>query len=317
MAKLPDTPKVLVHAQLVPSQGHRFQPTGFPDIGAGRFTLPDGTEMVLVESEQSVANRLEAACWDDANACLMSPLTNMPYVQVDMGKDTAVTTSLHEAHRLNSVYIEKSDFHPALIEAIGYDKKSKLPPSLKDLYSALLKYDPNSLIHGCFLESIAGTLRLARSLSGFIEASNIRSVHFGGVKNDHVSPSTADSAENKKAKDGYGNVPFHREAFTAESLDAYFNIDLQQIRSFGLPDAANEFLYALCWYKILGFLETGLRLRTACDLDLKKLCITRPGDGIETPSRSDIEATLKATIATLGEQNHFASPSTTIANYNA
>ncbi|MEE9384679.1 MAG: type I-U CRISPR-associated RAMP protein Csb1/Cas7u [Nannocystaceae bacterium] len=314
---LPETPKVLIHAKLGPSQGHRFQPTGFPDIGPGRYTLPDGTEMVLVESEQSVANRLEAACWDESNECLTPALNNMPYVQVDMAKKAAVTTSLHEAHRLNSVYIEKSDFHNTLVEAIGYDKKSKLPPDLKALYKALLRYDPNSLIHGCFLESIAGTLRFARSLSGFIEATNIRSVHFGGVKNDHVSPSTADADDNKKAKDGYGNVPFHREAFTAESLDAYFNIDLQQIRSFGLPEVANEFLYALCWYKILGFLENGLRLRTACDLDLKELRVTRPDSGIEIPARDNIESTLASSIAALGEQAYFASPSTTVAKYSA
>ncbi len=317
MTALPDSPKVLIHASLRPAQGHRFQPTGFPDIGAGRYTLPNGTEMVLVESEQSVANRLEATCWDESAAGLPDALTGMPYVQVDIDGDPAVTTSLHEAHRLNSVYIEKSDFRPKLVEAIGYDKKSKRPPNLKALYKALLKYDPNSLVHGCFLESIAGQLRFARSLSGFIEATNIGSVHFGGVKNDHVSPSTSESADDKKAKDGYGNVPFHREAFTAESLDAYFNIDLQQIRSFALPEPANEFLYALCWYKILGFLEGGLRLRTACDLDLVELRVTRPDNGIEIPSRTHLEETLKTSLASLEKDGHLASPSTTIAKYTA
>jgi hypothetical protein len=47
--------------------GRSFPATGFPDLGAARYTLPDGMEMLLVESSQSVANRMELACWDDAN----------------------------------------------------------------------------------------------------------------------------------------------------------------------------------------------------------------------------------------------------------
>ena len=51
--------RVLLEADLVPMQGQRFQPTGFADLGAAVYTLPDGTRMLLVESAQSMANRLE------------------------------------------------------------------------------------------------------------------------------------------------------------------------------------------------------------------------------------------------------------------
>ena len=51
--------RILVEADLVPVQGQRFQPTGFADLGAAVYTLPDGTRMLLVESAQSMANRLE------------------------------------------------------------------------------------------------------------------------------------------------------------------------------------------------------------------------------------------------------------------
>ena len=61
-AKLNTAPRLLMQAELKPLQGERFQPTGFADLGVARYTLPDGTEMLLVESAQSVANRMELAC---------------------------------------------------------------------------------------------------------------------------------------------------------------------------------------------------------------------------------------------------------------
>ena len=55
-------PRLLMHANLKPVQGDRFQPTGFADLGAAVYERPDGTRMLLVESAQSIANRLEDTC---------------------------------------------------------------------------------------------------------------------------------------------------------------------------------------------------------------------------------------------------------------
>ncbi|MEM9694655.1 MAG: type I-U CRISPR-associated RAMP protein Csb1/Cas7u, partial [Myxococcota bacterium] len=205
MDLLPNAPRILIRADLEPLQGHRFQPTGFPDIGAAEYQLADGTRMLLVESEQSVANRLESVCWDHGAGALVEQLREMPYVQVDDKDGTPLTASILEAHRLNSVYIEKSEFFDeTLKKAIAYDKKK--PTDLRKLAAALCRFDPNSLVHGTFLESIAGTLRLPRMLGGFIEARDVTTVSFGGVKNDRVTPETKDS--DRKAADGYGNVPY-------------------------------------------------------------------------------------------------------------
>ncbi|MFY9399334.1 MAG: type I-U CRISPR-associated RAMP protein Csb1/Cas7u, partial [Desulfomonilia bacterium] len=78
--KLERVPRLLMEAQLKPLQGARFQPTGFPDLGAARYTVPDGTEMLLVESAQSVANRMELACWDEADDDLIPQLRGLPYI---------------------------------------------------------------------------------------------------------------------------------------------------------------------------------------------------------------------------------------------
>lgn len=129
---LPDAPRLLLEVDLQPAQGTRFQPTGFPDLGAATYRLADGTEMLLVESAQSVANRLEAACWDEAEDRLIAPLQGLPYVEV-VRDGKVITNSLLEAHRLNSAYIEKSDVADAIKADIGYESgqpvdRPPLPP---------------------------------------------------------------------------------------------------------------------------------------------------------------------------------------------
>ncbi len=91
------------------------------------------------------------------------------------------------------------------------------------------------------------------------------------MKLDRIDPS-GDAAK------GYGNVPFARTEFTAKSTLAYFNLDLATTRGYGLGDNAEKLLIALALFKILQFLETGLRLRTACDFEFKTLRVTRPKD---------------------------------------
>src|SRR5437867_13178143 len=103
---LANQPRLLIEAELQPIQGHRFQPTGFPDLGAATYNLPDGTPMLLVESAQSMANRLEAVCWDEAKGRVINELEGLPYVEASV--DGAKTNSLLEAHRLNSPYIVNS-----------------------------------------------------------------------------------------------------------------------------------------------------------------------------------------------------------------
>jgi CRISPR-associated protein Csb1 len=307
---VPDAPRILLEADLRPLQGTRLQPTGFPDIGAATYKHPDGTEMLLVESPQSVANRLESVCWDDARDDLVEVLAGMPYVRVKRdGKP--LTSSIQEAHRLNSVYIEKSDGFEKIKQEIGEAE----PVDRRRLARALLKLDPNSLVHGTFLESISGTMRLARALSGFIEARGVQVVASGGVKNDRVSAGTeADS--NATAKEGFGNVPFHRDEYTAASITSFFSLDLAQIRGYGLGPDAERFLIALALWKVRRFLDTGLRLRTACDLDLVELRVQRPA-GWMLPERDELEAELKASIQALASKEAFGRPPILEVNFEA
>lgn len=304
--QIPATSRLLLQAELTPAQGKRFQPTGFPDLGPAEYKLHDGTSDVLVESAQSVANRLEAALWDAGTDALAAPATGLPYVAVVDSAGKAVTTSLSEAHRLNSPYIldaEGSAVRAAFDAAFPKDSTER--PDLRELAKLLLRFDPNSLLHGVFIaksEIAGGRLRLARALSGFVEAHGVLAAESGGVKNDPVNPS-GDAAK------GYGNVPFSRTEYTAERLVAYFNLDLAQIRGYRLGEAAERLLFALAIVKIHRFLQDGLRLRTACDLDVKALTVTRPA-GFELPSLAEVEAALPGLIAAVSGQ--FASPAITV-----
>jgi CRISPR-associated protein Csb1 len=307
-------PRLLIEAELKPLQGTRFQPTGFPNLGAATYKMPDssanGADMLLVESAQSVANRLESVCWDEVADDWVPPLKGLPVVKVRDGKGVVLTNSVLEAHRLNSAYIENSDWFDKFKNEIRYDEKATRPLNMRDnLYPALLKYDPNSLLHGVFLESIAGVIRVPRALSGFIEAKNVRTASSGGVKNDRVDASG--KIEGGGAAAGYGNVPFARDEYTAEQITGYFNLDLAQLRAFGLGVEVERLLIALALFKIRKFLAEGLRLRTACDLALVSLKVTRPKDDFDVSELSDLTTELPVLIQAVSAKGLFANPAAT------
>ena len=83
LSALAHAPRLLLRAKLKPLQGTRFQPTGFPEIGAAQYEGPDGTPMLLVESAQSMANRMEAVCWDKVADDWVEPLKGLPVIKVN------------------------------------------------------------------------------------------------------------------------------------------------------------------------------------------------------------------------------------------
>lgn len=306
---LQDEARLLLEVDLKPLQGTRFQPTGFPDLGAADYPAPDGRRMLLVESAQSMANRLEAVCWDEATGDWVQALGGLPYVAV-VDKDGAlVTNSVLEAHRLNSPYIlesKDSSFLNRLKEELGGLEKGRV--DLQKLAVVLFKYDVNALLHGVFLAKsnlAGGRLRLPRVLSSFIEASDANVAPGGGVKRDDVDPQG-------DAKKGFGHVPFHRDEYTG-NITAYFNVDLAQIRGFRLGDAPTKLLQTLALYKIQRVLRDGLRLRTACDLEPAGDVRMKRPDGFTMPDLAELEKELPSLIDACRE--HFADPPVTKVLY--
>lgn len=294
LSPLDGVSRLLMTVPLRPVQGDRFQPTGFPSLGAATYQTKDGPKL-LVESAQSMANRLETTCWDSVKNEPVEALRGISHVTV-IRKGAFLTDSMLEAHRLNSPYLlEGSDktFFNTIKEELG--GLAEGPINRNKLAEVLLKYDIGSLIHGVFLakkDLAGGRLRIARALSAFIEATGAAVAASGGVKNDHVNPSG-------DAKSGFGNVPFARDEYVADRIDCQINLDLAQIRGYGLDSKVQKLLTLLALYRLRKLLDGDMRLRTACDLepvDRDNLVATRPVD-FKLPSPANLESAVKASVA--------------------
>lgn len=261
------THRTILTARLEPVIGTRFQPTGFPDLGAAEFG-PADRRRLLVESAQSMANRLEATTWDDASADQVSELSGLPYVRIVDPDGAFLSSSRLEAHRLASAYImdgkvDGTEGRTWLQEKLGL--VAGRPLDYRRVARACFALDPLSLVHGVFFaqKKWPWQPKIARAVTSFIEAEGVQAAVSGGVKRDNVINVVA---EGRGTAEGYGTVPHHRVEYTADRITAYFAIDHDQLRSYGLSEAGTALLEALIDYEIGTLLDGGLRLRTACDL---------------------------------------------------
>lgn len=310
---LPTTDRVLMECDLEPIQGSRFQPTGFPSLGPAEFsfTSVDGKSIkaLLLESTQSMANRLEAVCVDTASAGLVDTLSGIPLITVKDKDGAFLTNSVIEAHRMNSPYmLEGAD--TTLLERLktelGIEDKDGVV-DIPKFAKFVFKYDTNSILHGLFLSKsdlAGGRYKLTRALSSFIEATDVQPVISGGVKLDHINPSGGDAGAEK----GYGHIPYSRTEYSAASIKCYFSIDAALIRSYRLGDLANELAFTLALWKIRSFLARGLRLRTACDLRAKSPLITTQPDGFDIPELASLDKDLRLAIGRCRDCGLFADP---------
>jgi CRISPR-associated protein Csb1 len=172
LSELDKVSRLLLKVPLRPIQGDRFQPTGFPSLGAASYQgweypddekpekedtdksekkKPRAVPKLLVESTQSMANRLETTCWDTAQNKPVEALSGISHVTVTR-KVAFLTDSMLEAHRINSPYLlegkDRKFFDNLKTELGGLEEG---PINRKKLAEVLLKYDVGSLIHGVFL----------------------------------------------------------------------------------------------------------------------------------------------------------------------
>jgi CRISPR-associated protein Csb1 len=264
--------RTVLEADLLPLAGSRLQPTGFPDLGAAEFQTGDGTKALIVESAQSMANRLEATTWDAGRADQVEELAMLPHVRIVGPKGEFLSSSRLEAHRLASAYIMKGTIGGTEGEKWMADRlglAAGRPLDHRALAQACFALDPVSLVHGVFFarKGWPWQPRIARAVTSFIEAYDVRAVVSGGVKRDTV----INEAKEGATSEGYGTVPHHRVEYTAGKITAFFIIDRAQFRSYGLSAPATGLLEALAEFEIATLLDGGLRLRTACDLAVREV----------------------------------------------
>jgi CRISPR-associated protein Csb1 len=268
--------RTVLEVELQPLIGSRFQPTGFPDLGAAEFGGTDGRKSLIVESVQSMANRLEATTWDDGRAEQADELAGLPYVRVTDPDGVFLSSSRLEAHRLASAYVMQGTIDGTrgedwILGRLGL--QAGRPLDHRAVARACFALDPVALVHGVFFarKGWPWQPRITRAVTAFIEAHNVVPVVSGGVKRDVVVNEAKDGA----TAEGYGTVPHHRVEYTAETIVASVAIDHAQIRSYGLSEAGTALLEAIVDYELGSLFGGDLRLRTACDL---KLADVRQGE---------------------------------------
>jgi CRISPR-associated protein Csb1 len=282
LTPLNNASRLLVEADLnvAPGSGGRFQPTGFPDLGPALYkgihsamskdednlSFMETVDMLLIESVQSMANRLEEVCLqgEDYNA----DCQGIPYVRVLDGhrNNAFLTSSVREPHRLASPYVlgakrNSTVYREELKTALAANKQR--PVHIWRMVPKIFERDPGCVLHGVFLEEVDGRIRLPRLISSYIEASSPNQANSGGVYRGEVT-----------AKD---NIPYPRQEFTSSNITASFIFHLSTLNGYGLDENKNRFLQTWAFYKIDRFLHQYLRLRTACEFEVINIKVTLDG----------------------------------------
>lgn len=275
------------HITLTPEPSGRFQPTGFADLGAALYDQPrpdgDPVKMLLVESVQSMANRLEGTGWNSLENQPVQELALLPWVRVMAKSGEYLTSSRTEAHRLASAFVRNStldsnDFLDILEKRFGLEQDR--PVNHRQLARALFRLDPINLIHGVFfaVKEWPHQPKITRAITAFIEAEDVREVHSGGVKTDDVRRRTAGTKGG--SAEGYGMVPFPRVEYTAARTTLHVAIDVGLLNSYGLSAEATQLLDTITRWELASLLSGQLRLRTACSFRLAE----DPPDPFSDPS---------------------------------
>jgi CRISPR-associated protein Csb1 len=285
------TKRLYVTAELVATSGDpRIQPTGFPDVGPVFYPDPSGQygQICLIESEASMANRLEEVCVADKyEGTLLPELAGLPYLRVMKG-DRFMTASTLDGHRFASEYVMKSKLQQASGDAnqgeklVDYVKRvlegstDNIPAAnVPRIFRLAMELDPLSLVHG-FQISLKGELtfvglRSPRALTASIVGLNAQPVGVPGVRFDPIGTGDA------------GQAIFRKERIVAQKIRANFAIDVGLLTGLSVgPEPANEetqgcrrnLLLAISLWKIARFLKdlsAGHRLRTECDLVLESV----------------------------------------------
>ena len=269
--------------------GRFLQPTGFPDIGPCIYRDKDGRRWCLVESEQSMANRLEAVCMKEPGVWT-DDLKGLPVIAVLGPKDELLTTNLCEPHRCASSYVLDGTINGGRTMKKLFEEKLGLTQSgdswpldrRAELESLVFALDPGALLHGFqFVQWKFVGLRQTRLVHGRLEAelADEPEVHYGMVKWDAIEPeSTREERANK------GQSIAVKSRIVPKKIVAWFEIDLLGLKALALDDTKKKFLLGLALWKVGAFLGNkpafdprsrqtlpSLRLRADCYLRCKSI----------------------------------------------
>jgi CRISPR-associated protein Csb1 len=284
------TRRVLVTAELEPAtDGALVQPTGFPDIGPVLYPDPSGKNglLCLVESEASMANRLEEVCFANKyEGTLAACFDGVPYLRAERSGQF-LTASTLDGHRFASDFLVRGTAQfdgrngqtlgEYIITRLGLSADGKTMPiaNVPNMFPLVFELDTMSLVHGFQISndkiSFVG-LRMPRALTASVVAFDCNRVSVPGIK---FNVGQVESAS--------GQAIFQKPRITAKKIESRFSIDVGLLSSLRLvfPDsgqdanaenARRQLLIAVALWKVAAFLNqfaVEYSLRTECKLKLK------------------------------------------------
>lgn len=278
--------RIFITAELEPSNGDpRIQPTGFPDLGPVLYPDPSGEHgnICIIESEASMANRLEEVCFTNKyEGTLSDTFTGLPYLRAEKSNEFK-TASTIDGHRFASDFLAKgkSDFGTGnestladfIKESLGMSSDGKTMPIARvpEVFELVMGLDTMSLIHGFQVSneqiSFVG-LRHPRALTASIIGLNAERVIVPGIK-FNVGQVESES----------GQAIFQKQRITCKSIQARFSVDVGLLASLRLAHQGGDLqqdrlslLLAISLWKVATFLDrldVELSLRSECKLKLK------------------------------------------------
>jgi len=324
--------RIFVTAELEPSNGDpRIQPTGFPDVGPVLYPDPSGQSgnICLIESEASMANRLEEVCFSNKyEGTLKDVFHGLPYLRAESGtSQNAVfrTSSTLDGHRFASDFLAKGrgDFGNGtntlaeyIKTTLGMEDGGKTMPisNVPNIFPLVCELDTMSLIHGFQVSneqiSFVG-LRLARALSASIVGLGCERMSVPGIK-FNVGQVESES----------GQAIFQKQRVTAKKIEARFSIDVALLTSLRLDTPADNgapgqrqtsrarLLLGIALWKVAAFLDllrVELSLRTECKLRLQHAIEPRARlEGDNNPSEVDFPFTAVVAASLTGDDGLIA-----------
>ncbi|MFY8147700.1 MAG: type I-G CRISPR-associated RAMP protein Csb1/Cas7g [Prochlorococcaceae cyanobacterium] len=299
-----------------------FVPAGFVDVGHSVVRdASTGTNLVIVDSVQSLANHIEATLLSQPGE-VIAGLEAMPFVRLtitDPAGRTRITSSLELPHRLASGWFCKAKELKSFQDSLASDILDN------GIAAATFRRCPNSLLHGVFYSQLAGlnpnVSKTSRLLSAEVVAIGAQSVSDGGVSRDPMtvkgdfdlegtllppSKEAVQVGDNKASKYGIGYIPYRHQAFIAERIELAIYLAEGRLARLEISDAAKDVLRLLARFKLARLLAT--------PLDLRAHCIFQAKEGEVPEDLQDPDGLLQALqqkLADCKEQGLFSDPPVT------
>ncbi len=275
-------------------------PATFKDVGHSVWINPaTGRQDILIDSPNSLANRLESALSISSTGQPIALLKGISYCCIKDVAGQSIATTLQLPHRIGSGPI-------ALTKTDNFKEQLQADIKTSGLHAAVFRYDALSLIFGTWLSRInGGHGKIAKVITARIVGRDVTRINIGGTKQEaapikamgissaNVDVSTFEGKNSKGSDIGIGTLPFQKYEFVAAKYELQISINWNLIDAYSLPDRCKAMLKTIVSLSVYELLSQQLYCRTNCSfVPAEKFEIT----GLDLHSHEDVLGVLSDQI---------------------